>query len=479
VLCLLVPASAEALVPAVPIPGMPGQDAGPTFIGAPARTRPFPSFRVPQHPFMAPNGRSNIHNDAYMTDAYTQMGPMGRGTTVTSTWLGLEECASIAFDSHDRIVGLCGSLDGAKLRLLDPGSLETLAALPLPPRSYRPGTTPLNDYCAAGYFYLDREDRAILATNTNQVWVVGLADPGAFVLEDVFDLNAHAAPPDCIASLLPDWSGRLWFLSKAGVLGTIDRESGEIRSHALGELVANSFSVDETGGVYLITDHAMYRFEADPATGAPVQDWRVAYDRGSQVKPGMLSQGSGTTPTLIGKRYVAIADNADPRMRVEVYRRDTGKLVCRTPVFGAGASATENSLIAAGNSLIVENNYGYVNPTTTSGGATTTGGVARVDFDAKRKTCRTVWTSREVSPTTVPKASLGSGLVYLYTKPPRDDGVDAWYLTALDLRTGRTVFGVLLGTGYLHNNHYAPISIGPDGAAYAGVLGGFLRIADA
>jgi hypothetical protein len=41
------------------------------------------------------------------------------------------------------------------------------------------------------------------------------------------------------------------------------------------------------------------------------------------------------------------------------------------------------------------------------------------------------------------------------------------------------VFSVLTGTGYLYNNHYAPISIGPDGAAYAGVIGGFLRIADA
>jgi hypothetical protein len=33
--------------------------------------------------------------------------------------------------------------------------------------------------------------------------------------------------------------------------------------------------------------------------------------------------------------------------------------VCETPVFTAGASATENSLIAVNDSLIVENNYGY------------------------------------------------------------------------------------------------------------------------
>jgi len=70
----------------------------------------------------------------------------------------------------------------------------------------------------------------------------------------------------------------------------------------------------------------------------------------SRWKPGSLSQGSGTTPTLLdpdgpGGRdgYVAITDNADERMHVLVYRRDpalpaAGRLVCRVPVFGAGAT---------------------------------------------------------------------------------------------------------------------------------------------
>jgi hypothetical protein len=40
------------------------------------------------------------------------------------------------------------------------------------------------------------------------------------------------------------------------------------------------------------------------------------------------------------------------------------------------------------------------------------------------------------------------------------------------------VYRRLTGTGYLYNNHYAPISIGPDGAAYVGSLGGLIRIAD-
>jgi hypothetical protein len=478
VLCVTA-ATASADVPAVSIPNMPGQDGGPAFTGAAVRARPFPSFRVPEHPFMAPNGRSNIHNDAYMTDAYTQAGPLGRNTSAVSTWLGIEECASITFDSHDRIVGLCGTADGARLRMLDPTTLATIAVLPLPPRSYRPGTTPLTDFCAAGYFYLDRQDRGVLATNTNQIWVVGLRDPGAFVLEDVYDLNSDAPPPDCFVSVLPDWDGRIWFVSKAAVIGNVNPKTGGVQSVKLdGETVVNSFAVDDGDGVYVVTDHALYRFHADPKTDAPVQDWRTAYDRGTRRKPGMLSQGSGTTPTLMGSRYVSIADNADPRMHVEVYRRDTGKLVCREPVFAKGLGATENSLIAAGNSMFVENNYGYDGPASVDQGATSQPGLARVDFDPRRGTCRTVWTSREISPSTVAKASLGAGLLYAYAKPASDAGDDAWYFTAIDLRTGRTMWKVLTGTGYLFNNHYAPVSIGPDGAAYVGVLGGLLRIAD-
>ncbi len=34
------------------------------------------------------------------------------------------------------------------------------------------------------------------------------------------------------------------------------------------------------------------------------------------------------------------------------------------------------------------------------------------------------------------------------------------------------------GTGLGNNVNYAPVSLGPDGAAYVGVLGGLVRIAD-
>jgi hypothetical protein len=149
-------------------------------------------------------------------------------------------------------------------------------------------------------------------------------------------------------------------------------------------------------------------------------------------------------------------------------------------VFEKGASATDNSLIAAGRSLVVENNYGYTGPTTTDNGLTTSPGIERVDIDPDGRGCRRVWRSEETAPSVVPKLSLGSGLVYTYTKPPSQrDGADGWYLTALDFRTGKTVYRKLTGEGIGFNNNYAPVTIGADGTAYVGTLGGLVGVRDA
>jgi outer membrane protein assembly factor BamB len=53
---------------------------------------------------------------------------------------------------------------------------------------------------------------------------------------------------------------------------------------------------------------------------------------------------------------------------------------------------------------------------------------------------------------------------------------DPWYLTALDARTGLRVWSILTGVGLGYNNNYAPITLGPDGTAYLGVLGGLVSV---
>jgi hypothetical protein len=258
----------------------------------------------------------------------------------------------------------------------------------------------------------------------------------------------------------------------------VDPASGAVRALPLREPITNSFAIDETGGVYLVTEAAAYRLDYG-TSGFPVVSWREVYENSGIAKPGEVGPGSGTTPTLLGRDLVAIADNADP-MNVVVYRRakktNSSRTVCVQPVFEKGASATDNSLIGAGRSLVVENNYGYSGPASTQQGKSTSPGLERVDLDADGSGCRSVWRSSERAPTVVPKLSAANGVVYTYTKDARDDGVDAWYLTALDFRTGRTIYKRLGGEGLGHNNNYAPVTLGPDGTAYVGVLGGLVEL---
>ena len=224
--------------------------------------------------------------------------------------------------------------------MLDPRTLDLLAEQPLPPR--QPGTTnPFNDFSGGGYFYLDNLDRAVIPplTATSGWWgeTAGLLGPG-FQIERDYDLSGVTAVDDKLFSALPDWSGRLWFISQQGVVGTIDPGSGAVRTLDLGEQITNSFAVDESGGVYIVSDAAMYRFDATPA-GAPAVTWREVYPNSGIHKPGQSGPGSGTTPDVMGSDYVAIADNADP-MNVVVYKRAKqvkgSRLVCAQPVFQPG-----------------------------------------------------------------------------------------------------------------------------------------------
>jgi hypothetical protein len=451
----------------------------PEFTGAPATLDPVQTAPVPRHPFMAANGRSNLHNDAYMSDTYRQPGPLGEATE-TGSALFVRECGSIAFDRHGRLVTICVGLDHPVLAVLDPRSLGVLAALDLPPRAA--SLNPFGDFTGGGYFYLDHADRAVIPTSQAHLLTVavGGAGPDATLeVVDEIDLSAVVRPPgDAIISVLPDDRGRLWFATVGGKIGFVSREGGASDSIALdGEGITNSFAVDPAGGVFVVSDAALYRFDVHGHRIAIT--WRQRYGNIGARKPGQSDAGSGTTPTLIGGRLVAIADNADP-MNVLVYKRGARvrgpRRVCREPVFDPGAGSTDQSLIATRRSIIVENNHGYTGPASVLGAATTTPGLTRVDLDRDGRGCETVWTSDEIAPSVVPKLSLGAGLVYTYTHPPGEG--DAWYLTALDYDTGKTAFKRLAGTGLGFNNNFAPVTIGADRTAYVGVLGGLTMFRD-
>jgi outer membrane protein assembly factor BamB len=477
-LAVLAPAAATSS--ALPIPPLPTDLLTEPFTGSPATAQPLAHAPIPQNPSLAPNGSSSMHDDAYASDAYEVSGPLGRDLRVRSASYGVSECATIAFDSRGRIVGLCGGLEGFTLRLLDQTTLAQIAQLKTSTRDLLSLSNPFSDICGGTYFYLDADDVAYVLTTEKQIWKIQVGATG-LTRTGTYDVSAQVPGDDCVVATMPDWSGRIFFATQQGRVGVVDPATGQVKVLEFpGEGIFNSLAGDETGAVYVVTTHRLAAVEAD-ATGAPVVRWSQTYDRGTSTKPGQLSQGSGTTPTLIGHDLVAITDNAEPRMHVVFYRR-TGagadREICRVPVFADGASATENSLAyAGGRSVIVENNYGYAGVQSTLLGRTTAPGVARVDLDDDG-TCHVAWTNPVSAPTSVPKVSLGNGLVYVYTKAASNLLDDSWYFTAIDVRTGATVWKQRTGNGVQWNNHYASIYLGRDGAAYMPTVAGLIRFQD-
>ena len=441
---------------------------------------------------MAANNFSEVHFNSFQTDTTSVSGPASASSQTVQQGLLRpipQIAATIAFNSSGQIltirVGPSHTTAGENVQsllLIDPVTLQVLAETDLPPKQVSGGPV---SFAGGGYFYVDNLDRVVTITANQQIRIYAVQN-NQFELVQTYDLSPQIR--DTPVSVLPDSAGNLWFNTDQANVGYVNPSSGTINIVNLRnvpdanpeETISKSFATDENGGVYILSDYALYRFQVG-ADGAPQNTWRSAYDRGVRRKPGQNQQGSGTTPTLFndfaGNRFVAIGDNADPLMHVNVYNRQTGALVAQQAVFSAfpRRNACENSLIAVNHSIIVENNYGNARVASTLGRLTTVPGVDRVDFDPATGQSQVVWENVTVAiPSVVSQLSTGDGLVYTYAKD-----AESWYWATLDFKDGslaaksRVPLSDELG-GVLANNFYSGIGIGPDGSAYAGVFGGIV-----
>jgi hypothetical protein len=472
---------------AASIPSVPPAPSLPAFQGHASKGKPIRHpTKPPQNPFLAANPNSNIHNDTWMTDAYRRPGPLGSSLQATSEQMRPAICGSITFDTHGQLVSVCPSaLAAPQARIINPDTLATVATYDLPNATDPPGTKTYQNFTGGGYFFLDNKNRLWVPTKTDHIFVLReaaggtqLVKAGDYDLTGVLDESTER-----ITSALPDFNGLIWFVSKKnGKVGTVDPANGRIHMMKLGEEIENSFAVGERG-IFIVSDKRMYRFQANKQ-GMPHITWQHGYPNSGIVKPSQVDAGSGTTPTILNGGFVAITDNAN-RMDVVVYRtrnnlrRGQHRVVCKVPVFKKGASATENSLLGGGRSLIVENNYGYQDPFGPNSGAVTQPGFARVHIKRNGRGCNKVWTNHDVhAPTAVPKLSTKTGLIYTYARPPDPSGSQGYYWAAINFHNGKTVWQQYAGSGLVYNNNYAGVAIGPDGTAYLGVIGGILALRD-
>ena len=427
--------------------------------GSAPTSKNLPAADTAQNPAMAANPFNSIHNDSWATDSYDLPAPAPGGEVDTLFTGG--DCATITFDSRGRLITLCSTLAQVVGYVIDPATLEVITSRQVGTRS-----PSLTDFSGGGYFVLDDQDRIVFPARGGVLRVLSSMDLREV---DSVDVSATLAPDEQVTSVLPDWQGRYWYVGSLGTVGVVGDE-GPKAVNLQGEDIENSFAVARDG-VFVVTGAALYRLEA-VGNGPPREVWRTAYDGGQERKPGQTSRASGTTPTLFADWGVAITDNADPQMNVVVADRRTGRVVCEVPVFRSGASATENSLIAIDDTLVVENNYGYAPAiTATMAGRSTEPGMAAIT--AVDGECSPAWSNDSVVvPSLVSKATTKQGLVLTYTKPPTTNGVDAWYFTAVDVRTGEQVWTQLAGTGVSFNNHYAAAYLSPQGDLFVGTLSG-------
>ena len=371
----------------------------PDYVGAPAKAHPLAPPRVPQNPFLAPNPFNYVHNDPWMSDTYDVAGPLGRAPEVLTSDLvearydpnSIAYMCTIMFDSLGRLVTSCGEPGYWGLALIDPETLEVLAHENLA------GSYDMNVLVATGYVYLDNLDRMVLPGLDNKIQVRTTSpSPGhpAFELVSEYDIAAYVPSGDKVNGLMVDWQGRIWFVVRnAATVGVVDPATGSIKVLPLDGSITNSFAMDRDAA-YIVTTKWMYRVELGP-DGTPQVVWREGYKNIGVIKPGQLSAGSGTTPTIFDNgKYVAILDNAD-QTHVVVYRTDErldpgeNRIVCEVPVFKEGKGSDDNSLMGSGRSLIVFNNYGYDLSTSMYGHTSPPSepGIARVDVDPNGKGC--------------------------------------------------------------------------------------------
>ena len=364
--------------------------------------------------------------------------PLGESPQVVTKSYGTSDCERIAFDSHGRLVTACGGT----LRLLDPDSLRQLA------------TKELSADCPLVFGVVG--DRALVAVD-DELLAVATADA-----EGEPDLTTAATVdlPDagCLTGVGADEHGRTWFATDDGRVGLVD--GTRVRTLDLDDRVDRPLAIADDA-VYVAGAQGLHKVIA--AKGRPLLAWTSAYDGGER----------GSAPVVLPSGLVAVADDRDPRLQVVLHRGDTGEVACRVELFEDDESATDGGMVAAGDGLLVLNQHGYGGTLSTALGRTTTGGIAAVD-----DRCEVTWESDLDAPSGAPAVSAEAGLAYVYTKRHSWLGANAWYLTAVDLDTGRAVWARRTGLGVLRDNHGGQVALGPNGSVYVPVLGGFVRVHD-
>ena len=327
-----------------------------------------------------------------------------------------------------------------------------------------------------GYFY----------TNYGTtLYKFGDAEPGnplsGVKVYDRLDIKKRL-PPDIAAGVNRFIGVNMTFdghlvLAFSGGIGVTDRDFKNLAFLSIpGEAVENSVAVDPDGGIYLPTSKKMYKFvwtgeglSRNPADGA----WETEYDVADVKIPGVLSQGSGTTPTLIGMgpgedKLVAISDYGDPAKVVVFWaddipadfeqkpgtksRRIADQIAVKIDVLGtieSSFSGFGNGFVAYNQippQLVIEDGQNMLLTSMLVAGFTrpTGRGIEKFVWNKEERRLESQWVDQSVPMTiTVPTYNQPTNTLYVHGV---ENGVFGIY--GIDWNTGKRVSFIELGTSH-------------------------------
>jgi outer membrane protein assembly factor BamB len=498
-------ADTSAAPPPPPIPSPPADGSAP-YIGAPATANP-----LPQKTQYAPL-QSLMHADGGNTNTSNFPGPLGNSPIVNSAAVG--SLAPFMWDFANRLTTGCAvrvaGVTQFCVAAVDPHTL-TVEARWFPPDS--------GQSLQFAYMAMTADDRILAISRQGHVYVVQRSDggtgPSFTTLRDIDLLGQGVVGTgDILLAAMFDAAGNIWFTT-GGILGIgdqpkphttmgyIDPVGGVHSMEIKDQVVENGIAMDAntmymvTGPPSSVTTDAvgyMDAFTAGPH-GSIQTLWQQAYDAGSITapatvtgKPGGFARGSGSTPTLLGHNYVAITDNADNQIHLNVYRlngnpNDANRQVCSLPLFTPGFSANDIGTIGfrdgGGYGVVALNDFNAPPISASYDMRGMSPGVERVNVSSTG-TCSVAWDNLSVRIKSVPFLSTATGLIYGYTQDPTlaAQGQYDWYVIALDAKTGNVVWEIRTGSGVIYNDSYEPGSLGPDGTFYQTLPVGVVSVKD-
>jgi hypothetical protein len=443
-----------------------------------------------QNPFMK-TGTSHMHGNSYNLNVSDHNTNIPYATTIQLKQIAMNnlgiggQCVGTYFLSSGVAITISASIGKFHLLAINPETFTIYDKFELPGRN---GDIlkllTLNFYgltqntSGGTYMYIDQNENIVIAAADDTIKRINLdATNKKFKLIETIDMSKYT---ESIVSLLPDFNGNIWMVNSEGEILIYSPQTSKLILHTtLGETIENSFAISSDSAYILTTEH-LYRFDTN--SFEPV--WAATYKHVNFKKPGTLSVGSGSTPTILGP-YVVITDNTDEYIHANFYSIDKGNLVYRVRLpFQPYHGANECSVVGfSPTQVIIVNTYGYKSfDEVHACGLRPTPGIVMININPEYSSNGYIqWYSNECPSTSLPIVTKDHQFLIIYSMDLAESVNTSphFSITFIDTATGSTIRKIRTGYSTGFDNNWCPIHLGPDGSIYSGTLNGIIQISAA